>query len=299
MARGYAPAHVNVLVVFNPKSGRGRAGALVGALVDAIGAAGHEVRGFDLLGTDERPDPSGEDVVVVVGGDGTVHRLLPSIAGTGAALYHVPTGTENLFARQFGMRGEASCVVGALNAGRRERMDLGEANGRLFAIMCSAGPDASVVRRMTERRRGAIRHSSYVIPIMREVVRPSLERLTIRVDGAGVVEGRRGMVVIGNAPVYALGLDPVFMADPADGLLDVVFLEGATRAGLAGHALAAARGRLGGRSGVVVGRGAEIVVEAAGEVAYQLDGESGGVVTGAGACRVVVRPGALWVLRPA
>jgi diacylglycerol kinase family enzyme len=90
--------------------------------------------------------------------------------------------------------------------------------------MCSLGPDASVIRRLDEARRGPISHLSYLKHIARELADLWLPHLTIEVDGQRVIENQQGMVVVANSRQYAVRVDPAYKASMTDGLLDLVFL---------------------------------------------------------------------------
>ena len=63
-----------------------------------------------------------KDAVVVVGGDGTLQSMTSAARRAGTPLYHAPFGTENLFARELGMVGEADVVRETL---RRNRKSIG------------------------------------------------------------------------------------------------------------------------------------------------------------------------------
>jgi diacylglycerol kinase (ATP) len=295
---------VKLLFVINPRSGRGKAQSLADRFTQAATRAGHDVQHalVSSEGTVEerrtawRARIGACEVAVVFGGDGTVHHLLPALEGAAAAMYHVPMGTENLFARQFGMERDPEKLARYLSRPNVRTIDVGDANGRAFAIMCSAGPDAAVVRRLAAGRTGAIRHSSYVAPIFAEVFRPTLGPVELEVDGRRV-GGGRGLVVIGNSPMYALGLNPARHADVSDGLLDLVFLPARTSVALGGWACRAALGSIRACNGVTYERGREIVVRAATPTPYQLDGDEGGMAgNGTGELRVRVRPGVIRVL---
>ncbi len=292
---------MRLLFVVNPKSGRGKAIRLADSFDAALRGAGHSIQRSIVAGSPAQPwraDLTSFDVCVVFGGDGTVHNLLPALVGSPAALYHVPMGTENLFARQFGTDRRPDTLKQALQSFRITAIDLGEANGRLFAIMCSAGPDAGVVRRLAARRTGAIRHSSYIAPIVAEVFHPSLGPMTIEADGREVLERRRGVLIIGNSPMYALGLNPARDADMSDGLLDVVFMPASCSLSLGRWACAAAIGSPLRSHGVIFHRARDIVVRTEVPTPYQLDGDEGGLAgNGTGALRVGIRPGSVRVLQ--
>lgn len=291
---------MRLLFVVNPKSGRGKALALADVFSAALDSSGHEIEHAVIGNPGDAPRLAriaSYDVCVVFGGDGTVHNLLPALAGSPTALYHVPMGTENLFARQFRMDRRPDTLRDALAGGAMATTDLGEANGRHFAIMCSAGPDAGVVRRLAANRTGAIRHSSYLAPIIAELFNPSLGPLCIDADGREVFRQRRGAVIVGNSPMYAMGLNPAREADMTDGLLDVVFLPASSSLSLARWACAAALGSpLKSRDAVFL-RAADITIRSDSQTPYQLDGDDAGRAgNGAGSLHIRVRPKCLRVL---
>ncbi len=272
-------------MILNPAAGRGRAVASATNLADRLGARGIGCSTISVgaslppLHADDLRD---SDAVVVVGGDGTVHRALPVILDSGRPVYHLPHGTENLFARHFGMCSDPEKVARRIAAWSSAPMDValvtpGEgAPSTPAAIMISAGPDASVIHRLAAARNGPITHLSYAWPIAAEVFGASLPRLTITVDGVALVSERRGMVVVANAPTYARSINPAHRAKSDDGLLDVVFLP-STSSIVSGLWLAACRFRMQHRLGAKHAAGSDIRIHSSVPFPWQVDGERGGV----------------------
>jgi diacylglycerol kinase family enzyme len=113
---------------------------------------------------------SGVDVVVTLGGDGTVNEAvnglmtaqsaLPGIAGPAAqgrpALAVVPGGSTNVFARALGLPRDwvdgTSVILDALRDGRHRVIGLGRADDRYFTFAGGVGLDAAVVRRVEQAR---------------------------------------------------------------------------------------------------------------------------------------------------
>jgi diacylglycerol kinase family enzyme len=220
---------VDVHLLYNPRSGSGRARALASRFESALGRSGIPVHPHPTHQSDgslTNPiDPARiqGSVLAVIGGDGTIHRAAPLAAKAGAAIYHIPAGTENLFARHFGMTAEPADLVRALKTPRITPMDLATCNGHPFVIMASFGPDAGVIHRLHNTRQGPIRHWSYVRPIFGELFEPHLPKITVRIDGTPWLDTQRGMLIVANSPRYALGLNPARGARVDDGLLDAVF----------------------------------------------------------------------------
>jgi len=295
-----------IAVLFNPRSGRGRGAVTADAFAAALTGAGHEVAGasVDDPGCDLR---SGYDVLVLGGGDGTVNHSIARCVEAGVPLYQIPMGTENLFARGFGMTRDPAVLLRSIERWRVDEIDVasiataGAAAGRQFLLMCSVGPDAGVVHRLAGARSGAISHLSYAAPIARELLRPSLPALTVEVDGEKLVDGRAGMLVVANSREYGVRLNPASRALMSDGLLDVVFFPASASISLVRWLMVARLGLHTRSSKLLYRTGRAVRIESAGRTApFQLDGEMGGRIGAADeGALVTLREGAMRVLRPA
>jgi diacylglycerol kinase family enzyme len=97
----------------------------------------------------------GVDVVVVLGGDGTLNEAANGLAGTETALAPLPGGSTNVFARTIGLPNDPIEATGALLAGlaggRIEPVGLGSVNGRYFLFHVGLGFDAAVVEQVERR----------------------------------------------------------------------------------------------------------------------------------------------------
>lgn len=113
---------------------------------------------------------SGVDLVVTLGGDGTVNEAAnglltatPSTSGRSVApayrlpaLAVVPGGSTNVFARALGMPRDwadgTSVIIDGLRDGRHRVIGLGRADDRYFTFCAGFGLDAAVVRRVEQAR---------------------------------------------------------------------------------------------------------------------------------------------------
>lgn len=214
---------MRVLILHNPSSGTGSRRALVDESERLLRADGHEVSRMAPMDAGAHDAIAYAELVVLAGGDGTVHHALRAISRSRAAMYHLPLGTENLFARHFGMDRHAVTLRRAVANPTIAVIDLGEANGTLFSLMVSAGPDAGVIHDLASTRNGPISHLTYLAPIRRQLsIRPA--PLWIEADGTTIVEDRPGWAVVANLPDYGMRANPAPRADATDGLLDVVFM---------------------------------------------------------------------------
>ncbi|MFO0832407.1 MAG: diacylglycerol kinase family protein [Phycisphaerales bacterium] len=295
------------LIISNAHSGRGHAGRVVGRAVEELRRSGIAPA---LLPVD-RGNPAAfrgrfdralrdASAVILAGGDGTVHYALPVVAGSGVPVYHLPLGTENLFSREFGSCTDPARLVRALRGGRARAVDLGGASPQaggpptLFALMCSVGPDAGVIRRLHAARTGAISHLSYVRPMVEELTRPSLPVLSVEVDGRALVHRERGMVVVANSRHYGARFNPAADAVVDDGLLDVVFFPAGSGPAAMLWLLRSLLGVHTSHPACVTARARSVLVTGDGPLPHQLDGELGRHETTV--LDLAVRPAALRVL---
>lgn len=312
---------MRALALINPMSGRGRASAAGEAAVRALRRAGHDVATMTIREWDAfaAAAPSA-DLVVIVGGDGTVHRALGTLMAApggrnargdqlaGPALYHVPMGTENLLAREFGMTRDPARLTHALERFAEREIDLGMAGGRPFAIMASVGADASVIRRVNLNRTAAVTRWSYARPALLEAMRPALPALSVAIERAGerstLARAERGWLLVANMRQYAARIDPCAGAACDDGLLDVAFFPASSTVRLL-RWVVRARLRLNNTilaraAGARHARADRITVTAHAPAPVQFDGEAGGEITPGPqhALDIVVRHRAIRVLLP-
>lgn len=283
----------------NAKAGRGRGRVAAQRIADRLRAGGYRVAVLQV-GPGMDPPAVAEQiavarVVVAAGGDGTVMHAAAAmlarrcVAGaTMPAIYHLPWGNENLFAREFGMDRHAATLLAALGRRAIARVDVAwirrSGHGgppapierRPFLIMAGFGPDASVIRRLDAARSSAIGHLAYVRPILAELRDPTFPRVRVTVDGRRVVDDEPGMLIVANCRRYASRLDPAREASMTDGLLDAVFMPCRTVPGAVGWAVRCRLRRQAAGRGWVSVRGSEVTVERLDrdDLPCQVDGES-------------------------
>ncbi|MBL8778670.1 MAG: diacylglycerol kinase family lipid kinase [Acidimicrobiales bacterium] len=109
---------------------------------------------------------AGTDVVVVLGGDGTLNEAANGLAGTDTALAPLPGGSTNVFARQLGLPDDPIEATGdllaALDADTIRPIGLGVVNGRYFVFHVGIGFDAALVAQV-ERRAALKRYAGHAL----------------------------------------------------------------------------------------------------------------------------------------
>jgi diacylglycerol kinase family enzyme len=97
----------------------------------------------------------GIDLVVVLGGDGTLNEAANGLAGSTTALAALPGGSTNVFARTIGLPDDpveaTGATLDALSRGAVRRVGLGSVNGRYFLFHVGIGFDAAVVAQVEKQ----------------------------------------------------------------------------------------------------------------------------------------------------
>lgn len=174
----------------------------------------------------------GIDLVVALGGDGTVNEVVNGLLEDGPsddvpALGVVPGGGTNVFARALGLPRDpveaTGALLAAIRAGRRRSIGLGAAGERWFTFNAGMGWDAEVVARVDRRRRkvGRERHPTsgdYVRAAAVEFFAGTERRhptLTVHRPGAEPLEGVHMAIVANTAPWTYWGERPLLTSPQA------------------------------------------------------------------------------------
>ncbi|WP_344590698.1 diacylglycerol/lipid kinase family protein [Actinomadura vinacea] len=239
----------------------------------------------------------GHDVVIAVGGDGTVNEAVNGLLAKGPspdlpALAVLPCGSANVFARALGLPNDpvdaTRAVLDALRAGRHRTVGLGTATHtgaakRYFTFNAGVGYDAEVVREVERRRLSGARAypSLYVRTAVRHFFAGTDRRhpaLAVEVPGRPAITGVFLTLISNTAPWTFLGPLPVNPSPRAHFRtgLDAFGIRSmevpAFLGGLAGMLTARSR-PIRGRAVLNVHDAAEITVRADRPVAFQLDGD--------------------------
>jgi diacylglycerol kinase family enzyme len=248
---------------------------------------------------------AGSNLVVVVGGDGSVCAAAGVLAGTPTTLGIVPAGTGNLLAAVLEIPRRSEQAAALLATGQVRAIDVGlvrlgddPAASRLpFVVLAGIGFDAQAIAATTERRKRSLGVVAYyaVAASVGLRVRP----FSVRLDVDGTIHETDALVVlVANTGHLVPGvLGPRRPLIPDDGVLDVLVARGrgpvgGARAGLELLCRRRIQTEIGAYGTRLAARRVEVVAPA--DVPVEVDGD----VVGAGGFVAEVAPGALRILVP-
>ncbi len=197
------------------------------------------------------------DIILLFGGDGTIHRHLSQLLKLGLPVLVVPAGSGNDFARALGLRRvrEALAAWRGFSSGQNNvrAIDLGIivpletagepstppgstpgstlATRHYFCSVAGVGLDSEVIRRANEWPRWLRGHGGYALALAPTIFRFAALRLKIFTpDGAGGWASRSDQPTIlaafANTSTYGGGMKIAPHAQMDDGQLDVCLIGG-------------------------------------------------------------------------
>jgi diacylglycerol kinase (ATP) len=232
-----------VQVLLNAAAGGGRADALVAPMRDWLRRHHPTVGLTRTVSAGEARRVIGEAArgsrIVVVGGDGTLHQLLPALLDGAHEVALVAAGSGDDSARALGLRGLAwpRALSRALLA-ESVAADIGwltttgsaTPESRPFFSSLCAGFDAAVAQRAA---RGALRGlPRYLLATLAEVMALRRHTLRIEADDALLYEGEALFASSLNTASYGGGMPAVPSARIDDGALDLLLAKDLGRTGV-------------------------------------------------------------------
>ena len=225
-----------LIVVANPKSGRGRALSKAEGFAAEAARSGFSPIVISLLGQERMINEIHRIVrerryeifgIVTVGGDGLLHTLLPTIKEFDIPFTVIPSGTGNDFAREIGAMGKSFHDHVATLERPAHQIDSmvidGEFGVSRACQVLSLGFDALVNER-ANRMRKVKGKAKYVVAMIREL--PVFKPIHFQLEVDGEKFSREAMLIaVANGPSYGGGMKILPEAAFDDGMLDILILK--------------------------------------------------------------------------
>lgn len=218
-------------MIFNPKAARAPRWR------EAVRGLLERARGYDWFETEGpghgaqlacQAARAGADLIVVAGGDGTLHEVVNGLLGNALrpVILPLPLGTGNDFVRALGIPREPVAAAAALHCGRVRGIDVASVRGREYFVNAAGfGLDADVAR----RRLGQPPGRRYTPAVVWTLLAHDPAQYELRVEdgpeGRRTFRGRALSITIANGNSVGGGYRIAPNADPRDGLLDVCIFE--------------------------------------------------------------------------
>jgi diacylglycerol kinase (ATP) len=218
------PPLKNILFIINPISGVGKQKGIEKLLREGIDPARYT---FSIAETEHpghavtlsrEASAKGTEIVVAIGGDGTVNETATGLVGTKTALGIIPTGSGNGLSRHLGIPMNIRKAIAIINGGKVIPIDTATINDNFFVSVAGVGFDAAVAKKFAEAPRRGFNTYFQITTSSYKNYKP--KKYTLIIDGVEIT--RRALLVsFANSNQWGnnITIDPG--ASVEDGFIDV------------------------------------------------------------------------------
>jgi YegS/Rv2252/BmrU family lipid kinase len=166
------------------------------------------------------------EVVVAVGGDGTISEVAAGIYNTDAVLGILPTGSGNDFAPMVGISKNLHKALNTLLHGQVRKVDLGMVNGEhMFVNGMGVGFDGETAARVRKYLKYFPGYPGYLVAVLRTLVTYRFRKTKIALDDNDVFEKKLLLIATCNGTQYGGGFRVAPTAEIDDGLFTVCMID--------------------------------------------------------------------------
>jgi len=289
----------NFQFVINPSAGQGKYERIIHAIRETLSEFDlqYDIKVLQYKGeatSIAREAAATHDVVVAVGGDGTVNEVFNGLIGTQAVFGIIPAGTGNGFARELGLPPDPAEACRVLAEGNIKIMDVGVVNDRYFLGTAGIGFDA-MISKFAGEKLGPLRGMwLYFVAgvLMFYKYRPQL--INVKIDSE-TVEITPLLVAVANTARYGGTALIAPEAKPDDGLLDVCIIRKMGPIRLLWHLPKLFTGKHVGLPDVTMYKGKSITIDAPEPLPVHVDGEA---IDSRSTVKFALLPAAIKILVP-
>ena len=239
----------------------------------------------------------GYDVIVGMGGDGTLGAVIRGIAGSKVSFGIIASGTENDIARSLGIPEDLKEACALIASGHIRKLDLGQVSTKdekkfYFFMLTAIGLTATIFPIIKEVPEGKLSGLKDAVTTLFKFESKPIVNLTL--DDESKIEVETMLVTIANTPL--IGAKNLVAPDAVmdDGLLDIAVYPDFSKADLLAYFTKTAHEGSTPDGTIQRYRARKIKVQ----TSPKLDVAAEGIILGKGTARIKVLPGALRVLAP-
>lgn len=222
--------NLHILIV-NPTSGRGTALRRLPEIEDVLRRKGIEYRIMhaetpeDATRYAQSAQEQGGNAVIVVGGDGTIFRVINGMVHSDLPLLFVSCGTGNDFVRSLKLPNDPVEALKLQLESPVSRIDVGKMNDLYFVNVAGTGFDVDVLRfaERHKQKHAGLRAYLFGLYDALKTYRPTTAMVSF--DGGPEEKASFAIISIGNGRYFGGGMKAVPHAKVTDGLFDVVIVK--------------------------------------------------------------------------
>jgi len=284
--------------IVNPAAGRGNALRILPQLQEQL--TSHRIE-FDIEQTHSAMDAaemarrsaeSGWEVIVAVGGDGTVNEVVNGIMDTDVTLGIIPCGTGNDFSRSLHVPKDIAVAVDILQKGAVKKIDVGQTDNRYFINGIGIGFDAAV-NNETRQIKGLRGTALYAAGLLKALRKYNAIEMELRFNGVAAVRDTY-LIAAGNGMSVGGGFLLTPDAQLDDALFDICHVDNIKPMTIARHFSKLFNGKIGMVKEVTLDQSPHLSVASSAGMPIHIDGEV--IATDAKQIDIKIVPGAVSVI---
>lgn len=222
---------MSVCFVVNPVAGKNRAKSLIPYIRDRMEKTNIK---YKIIAT-TRPKEAieitknglkdGFDIIVAVGGDGTINEVMIGIVEMGKGILGIiPGGTGNDLARTLNIPENAKDALDLIINRKVKSIDLGYADGKPFLNVASIGFDAEIVKNTEKIKKFVKSKFAYTVGLLVTLVSYKYKKIRIKLDDREISDEIL-LIAVGNGKYYGGGMVICPDAVEDDGLFGICFIK--------------------------------------------------------------------------
>jgi YegS/Rv2252/BmrU family lipid kinase len=239
----------------------------------------------------------GFEVVIAMGGDGTIGAVIRGIAGSKVSLGIIPAGTENDIARSLGIPDDLKEACAVIASGNIRKLDLGQISTKkrkkfYFFMVSAVGLTATLYPIISDVPQGKLWGIKDALMTFLRFNPSPIVNLTL--DDESKIEVKTMLVTVANTPISGVKNLVAPDASLEDGLLDIAVYPGFSKSDLINYFLKSANEGSTPDGRIQRYRARKIKIK----TTPKLDIAAEGIILGKGSAWIKVLPGGLRVIAP-
>ena len=183
-------AKLHMLLIYNPKAGKGLFLQSLGETIDKFVKAGYKVEVYPTQGVGDATRkiarvPGYIDLIVAAGGDGTLDEVITGIvlSGRDVPIGYIPVGSTNDYAASLSVPTTIPEAVDCILHGSPQAVDMGAFNDDTFVYVAAFGAFTDVAYDTNQDMKNALGHLAYIIEGAKRLGDLKPYHMRIHVDG--------------------------------------------------------------------------------------------------------------------
>lgn len=214
----------NVLLINNPNSGRRQALKHKKAVVKFLLEKGLKFKSIAIDEIEKTPFDN-FDTIIVIGGDGTVNKVLPHVLNKDKTIGIIPSGTANLLAAKLKIPTNAKKALKIIENGRISNIDILKINDKYSALRLGLGYDSDIICKTPQSLKNKFGYFAYFLSGILFALRLKQKHYTIFYDNKKLSIVATCIIAANAGNMFRNIFSISQKCELDDGLLDIFILK--------------------------------------------------------------------------